>query len=250
MAQVLCRGLKSQISQGKTSLGRIVICAGQSEGPFLSRPGPVIPAATLIATHGEKYPYAEPWDYKNKSFTQIHRYLDSSLARMNPNSKMIVVEGNVAVGKNEFAKRLAKNFDMLYVPSLPEKMCFVEHKNGYDKRNLNEALPEHIQFYDLEKFYSDPNPQRGAIGKLQLDWYKERFNHYCQAVLHLLSTGQWTSVCRQVSSSLHTFISGKRAAKYDDMIISQFVVLSAHAQKSDRSGQSYGRQTSEHADVK
>merc|ERR1711976_925908 len=116
MAQYLCRGLKSKVSPGSTFIRRVIAGISQNECPALGRPDHWVPVATLIPTHGEKFPYPEPWDYKKKPYTFWSQFTDRTRKRFNPNTKMIVVEGGPAVGKNEFAKRLAKNFDMLFVP--------------------------------------------------------------------------------------------------------------------------------------
>ena len=143
----------------------------------------------MKATYGEKYPYAKPWPYKTKKFNLMHEIYDSSLNRINENSKVIAVEGNIAVGKNAFAKSLAQHFDLKYFPSTPDSDCFTRNPYKFDIRSLDEMLPETAKSYDLEKFLSDPNPHIGTAGKLQLQWYEAKFYTYVEGLKHLLNTG-------------------------------------------------------------
>jgi len=100
------------------------------------------------------------------------------------------VDGNIGVGKTEFAKRLAERFDLKFFPPTREKQLFM-HGNGYncDIRSFDSLLPEGLHSYDLKKFYSDPHPERGLVGRLQMMWYREKFMDYLFALRHLTNTG-------------------------------------------------------------
>ena len=101
------------------------------------------------------------------------------------------MEGNIAVGKTEFAKRLAERFDLKFFPPTREKQLFMYGEGyNYDTRGFDSFLPEGIRSYDLKKFYSDPHPERGLAGRLQLLWYRERFMDYLLALRHLVNTGR------------------------------------------------------------
>ncbi|ESN92128.1 hypothetical protein HELRODRAFT_181747 [Helobdella robusta] len=156
--------------------------------------------ATLKATYGEKYPYAEPFPYKLKPYTTFHAYYDKALKRFNENSKIIVVEGNIAVGKSNFAKRLAAGFDMEYFGPLSDRAVFTNNDYKMDVRTLNDMLPESAKFYDLADFYKDPHPEKGTVGKLLINWYREKFFYYCEALKHLLNTGQGVVMATSVYS--------------------------------------------------
>ena len=143
--------------------------------------------AHLRATFGEKYPYSKPFPYETKSYNFITEWFDGTDHRLNENSKIIVVEGNVAVGKHEFAKRMAKMFDMAYMPTARDDLTFINHENSFDMRSLNQFLPPEARFYDVEAFLTEPKPR---VGWLELTWYKERVAAYLRAMLHVLSTGQ------------------------------------------------------------
>ena len=95
----------------------------------------------------------------------------------------------MAVGKTEFAKRLAKEFDLKFFAPTPERSCFLEKSYKFDVRSFDPVLPSGAQSYDLKKLYSDHHPEHGTAGRLQLRWFEEKFYDYLVALKHLLSTG-------------------------------------------------------------
>ena len=101
------------------------------------------------------------------------------------------MDGNIAVGKTEFAKQLAQRFDLKFFPPTREKQLFMLPLSdyNYDVRGFDSLLPEGVQSYDLKKFYSDPYPEHGLVGRLQLMWYREKFMDYLLALRHLTNTG-------------------------------------------------------------
>jgi NADH dehydrogenase (ubiquinone) 1 alpha subcomplex subunit 10 len=156
--------------------------------------------ANLTATYGGKYPYPEPFPYQRKRYNMLTALSETTASRFNDNTKVIVVEGNLAVGKKEFAQRLAKEFDLKYFPPTPEINCFLDKSYKFDIRSLDPVLPPGAKTYDLKKLYSDHHPQHGTIGRLQLRWYEEKFYDYLAALKHLLSTGQGVVLVRSVYS--------------------------------------------------
>ena len=184
MALVICRSTFARVGGVKVLLGKQI--ASRTAAPT------TIQAAGLTATHGEKFPYAKPWkNWENRKYTLLNEFFDSTTARLNENSKVIVVDGNLAVGKNDFARRLAAGFDLKLIESVPDSLCFKNPDTGYDTRELNFLLPESAQFYDLQKFLSDPNPQSGKAGRLQIQWYHQKFMAYAHGLHHMLSTGEY-----------------------------------------------------------
>lgn len=156
--------------------------------------------ATLKATYGGKYPYEKPFPYERKKYGLLESYYDKTIPRLNENSKVIVVEGNVGVGKTEFAKKLASNFDLKFFGPTQDSKCFFNKEYAYDTRKLDELLPTSAQTYDLAKFYAEKHPENGYVGRLQLQWYQEKFFDYMLALKHLLSTGQGVVLVRSVYS--------------------------------------------------
>lgn len=59
-----------------------------------------------------------PYDYKNKDYGFISAIFDKTTKRFDENSKLIVIEGPIAAGKSKFAKELADELEMLYMPAV------------------------------------------------------------------------------------------------------------------------------------
>lgn len=173
---------------------RIGVCRHVSLGNWLSSKSRLyvaspIQIATLKATYGEKYPYEKPWDYKNKTFNVFKDMMDiRSRKRLTENSKVICVEGNIGVGKNDFAKQIAKEFDLKYMPSVTCDDIFTGD-HGFDVRILDLLLSEGAQSYDLKKFMADPNPESGRLGMLQTGYFRTKILAYIEGLYHLMSTG-------------------------------------------------------------
>ena len=55
--------------------------------------------------------------------------------------QIIVIDGNVAVGKNDFGRKLAKDFDMRFYPSIGPDRVYINEDYGYDMRKMNDILP-------------------------------------------------------------------------------------------------------------
>ena len=118
--------------------------------------GHQIQVATLKATYGEPYPYPEPYPYWKKRYTMPWTELfDTTWSRFNENTKVILVEGNVAVGKKDFAERLAKAFDLKYFEPTPNDRHIFNKENGFDPRMLNDMFPADLRPYDLSRFLED-----------------------------------------------------------------------------------------------
>lgn len=167
----------------------------------------------MTPTFGAPYPYQDPFPYKEKKFTIITEHFDYTKPRFNENTKVILVEGNLASGKHEFAEKLAKGFDLKYFPATPEDNCFKLEWNNYDLREFNQFLPKRSQYYDLEDFLTDPHPQSGRIGQLQIALLTQKFKTYCNALTHLFNTGQGVVLVRSVFSD-HVFNEALRKCGY------------------------------------
>ncbi|XP_061419661.1 NADH dehydrogenase [ubiquinone] 1 alpha subcomplex subunit 10, mitochondrial [Lethenteron reissneri] len=111
-----------------------------------------------------------------------------------PNSKLVVVEGNVATGKRTLAKELAKKLDMLHLPAAD--VHYWDHITG-DRSILD---PCYSGICSLEKFLANPNNPDGNAFRLQLWMYTIRMLQYSDALVHLLSTGQGVVLERSLFS--------------------------------------------------
>ncbi|KAJ8012683.1 hypothetical protein DPEC_G00045430, partial [Dallia pectoralis] len=104
--------------------------------------------------------------------------------RLNENSKIITVDGNLASGKGALAKSLADKLGMLYMP---------EPDTHYIDNVLKEKEPLAIAFNGhccLEKFYADPKSADGNSYRLQAWMYIMRLLQWSDAIEHMLTTGQ------------------------------------------------------------
>ena len=67
--------------------------------------------ATIVskAMRDEGYKRPAPFPYKETTYSLFHALMDKTTHRMDENSKVIVVDGPIGVGRDEFAK-VRKNF--------------------------------------------------------------------------------------------------------------------------------------------
>jgi len=179
----------------------------------------------------QKLVKAKPYDYKNKGYNVLNAIFDKTTYRMDENSKIILVEGPLAAGKSKFAKELAEELDMLYLPEANMDMIFI-NPYGYDMRKLDPQLPESSRSFDVRNFCRTPN--HSLTGQLQIRMYMLRYSQYVDALAHVLSTGQGVVLDRSVYSDYvfteamfnSNYISkGVRSVYYDikDNSISQLM---------------------------
>ncbi|KAJ1528581.1 hypothetical protein ONE63_006984 [Megalurothrips usitatus] len=116
------------------------------------------------------YQRPAPFPYKEKKYNWWYQLFDRTIDRFDENSKVLVVDGPIAAGKSTFAKQLAEDLDMLYVPEADLAQAYI-NKSGYDLRQLNSTLPPNAQFLQ-----------------------------YIDALAHLLHTGQGVVLDRSVYS--------------------------------------------------
>lgn len=128
-----------------------------------------------------------PYDYKNKDYTLFHSWFDKTTKRFDGNTKIILVEGPIAAGKTNFAKKLADELDMYYIPQASLDDIYI-NEYGYDLRDLDDKLPPAAQTFDEKKFLNDPKNRLTA--SFQLNMFCLKFSDYVDALAHLLSTGQ------------------------------------------------------------
>lgn len=134
---------------------------------------------------------------------------------------MICVEGQVASGKTKFAKELADELEMMYMPAPTMDDVYI-NSYGYDLRKLDSKLPEAVRSYDNKNFCENPNHR--SAGTFQIRMYMLRLSNYIDALAHILSTGQGVVCNRSPYSDFifleamfrNKFISrGVRSAYYD-----------------------------------
>ncbi|XP_065364589.1 NADH dehydrogenase [ubiquinone] 1 alpha subcomplex subunit 10, mitochondrial [Calliphora vicina] len=160
-----------------------------------SRNAPAVPAAMAqqrfisgkTMRGGPRVVTHKPFPYKEKEYGVFQSMVDKTTKRLNENSKIICVEGPIAAGKSKFAKELAEELEMLYVPEANMDMFYI-NSYGYDLRKLDPQLPENCRSYDVVNFCKDPNHSLAAA--FQIRMYMLRYEQYIDSLAHLLSTGQ------------------------------------------------------------
>lgn len=116
---------------------------------------------------------------------------------MDENSKVILVEGPLAVGKTKFAQELAEELEMKYIPEANMDLYYI-NSYGYDMRKLDPKMPENCRSFDVNQFLKDPTHKN--VAAFQLLMYTLRFSQYVDALAHLFSTGQGVVLDRSAYS--------------------------------------------------
>ncbi|PIK56694.1 putative NADH dehydrogenase [Apostichopus japonicus] len=115
--------------------------------------------------------------------------------KFDTNSKIVVLDGNLAVGKTSIANDLADKMGMKYFPE-----C---HAHYLDERTLGPGQkcdPRFSGDISLDRFYADPLAKDGHTFRFQMMMYGMRFLQYRDAMMHLLETGQGIVMERSVYS--------------------------------------------------
>lgn len=81
--------------------------------------------------------------------------------------QIILVEGPIAAGKTEFAKKLAADLDMYYLPQASMDDVYI-NEYGYDLRELDNQLPPGARSFDEKKFLSNPTDRLTAAFQLNM----------------------------------------------------------------------------------
>ncbi|VDN34457.1 unnamed protein product [Dibothriocephalus latus] len=132
------------------------------------------------------------FDYLRTGYPSWLMY-DNTTHRFTENTKLISVEGNVASGKSQVAKKLAELFGMNLVPDPTDEDIYVlDHYNPpIDIRMHNTLLPKEAQYYTTEMFWNEDNlKENGKPLYLQYQFYLNRYWKYLKGMCTLFNTGQ------------------------------------------------------------
>ncbi|XP_060531424.1 NADH dehydrogenase [ubiquinone] 1 alpha subcomplex subunit 10, mitochondrial-like [Cylas formicarius] len=152
---------------------------------------------TITSKLDQLPPKPKPWPYNEKKFTMLNFFFDKTSARLDENSKLVVVEGPVAAGKTKVAKQIANTFNMLYLPEANLDMFYI-NSYGYDLRKLDPMLPEDCRTFDVMDFLK--NPRHKLVARMQIEQFRAKYSQYIDALAHILSTGQGVVLDRCVYS--------------------------------------------------
>lgn len=174
---------------------RLCMVLGRSTA-LIPRQINIVTRATVQANEGQRYlttnpQYKKPFPYKQKSFGLLRSLTEYTCARLNENSRILMIEGPPCVGKTEFAKNLADYFKLKHLPAITEEDLFVI--NGFDTRQLNELMSDDkLKPADLDMFYAEPDPKKMlTFGSTQIQFFQARYYQYVEALQHVLHTGQY-----------------------------------------------------------
>ncbi|KAA0194113.1 NADH dehydrogenase [ubiquinone] 1 alpha subcomplex subunit [Fasciolopsis buskii] len=158
----------------------------------------------LIESGDVTFKKPPPFDYMAKHFSMIKSMIDPTHARLNENSKVVVVEGNIASGKSALASKLAAHFGMVYFPDPTEDDIFtVNCCPPFDLRVHNALLPDSAKYYTTEMFWNEPDLiNKGKPLYLQYQYYIQRYWNYLKALCNLFNTGRGFVMDRSPFSEL------------------------------------------------
>lgn len=164
---------------------------------------PVVPLRPQVAgiigkaLRDKDYQRPVPFPYKKDTYGYFAALVDRTMPRFDENTKIIVVDGAIAAGKTKFAKELAEDLDMLYMPEANMDMCYI-NSYGYNLRQLDPQLPDSCKSFDEKDFLACPSHPNAP--KFQFDMLRLRLGQYVDALNHILNTGQGVVMDRSVYS--------------------------------------------------
>jgi len=141
-------------------------------------------------TSGNMEAPAKPWNYKKYGYSYWLQVTEGTTKRFNDNTKVICVEGPPGLQKTKFAKELAEEFGMLYVPGSSMDDYYI-NAYGYDLRELDWQF-HHAKnkSFDEKKFAQDPMGGPHGLDMMQLNLQTIRAFQYNDLLAHLFNTGQ------------------------------------------------------------
>uniref|UniRef100_A0A914GW22 Probable NADH dehydrogenase [ubiquinone] iron-sulfur protein 7, mitochondrial n=1 Tax=Globodera rostochiensis TaxID=31243 RepID=A0A914GW22_GLORO len=149
----------------------------------------LIQCRTIVTKWDLKLPdnYPEPWPYKEKGYNQFMHHIEGTKKRFHVNSKLIVIESNIGVGRSAIAAELADELGFYHMPSFKMDDILIDRYNN-DMRDYYHLFPKRFRFPDTNMFYRNPADDQSAV--MQDRFYDCRWEQYQNALAHILNTGQ------------------------------------------------------------
>ncbi|KRZ19119.1 NADH dehydrogenase [ubiquinone] 1 alpha subcomplex subunit 10, mitochondrial [Trichinella zimbabwensis] len=144
-----------------------------------------------------------PWPYQEKGYRWWHQYIDGTTKRLDENSRLIVVEGNIGSGKGKFSRELAEMLGFHYIPAVNLDEIFVD-TYGIDRRHFYHLLPESCRFFDAKLFYE--NPRHKNVANFQYMMFYSKVENYLNSLAHLMNTGRQGVVTERIAHSDFVFV--------------------------------------------
>merc|ERR1711962_1327945 len=135
-------------------------------------------------------PLEKPWPYKSWGYSYPLSLIDGTTKRFKDNSKLVVVEGPPALDKTKFAKELAEEFGMLYVPGFTMDDFYI-NAYGYDLRELDFVFKyTRNKCFDEKLFAQDPTANDHGLDRMLYQSHVKRYVKYVDMLAHIFNTGQ------------------------------------------------------------
>ena len=135
-------------------------------------------------------PKPAPFPYKEKRYNFFRALFDPTPARLDENSKLIVVEGVTGAGKANLARELAAELDMAYFAAPTQAEAYI-NEYGFNLKTLDPELPLTCKSYDENDFLKNPYLLDGTkAARFQLGKMMKRYKRYLEALAHILNSGQ------------------------------------------------------------
>ncbi|XP_076800599.1 NADH dehydrogenase [ubiquinone] 1 alpha subcomplex subunit 10, mitochondrial-like [Clavelina lepadiformis] len=121
-------------------------------------------------------------------------------------AKLFCVEGNVGVGKAAFAKEFAEKLDLRHFPTATTDYFVLRMKGFFPDEKIEWEMSEDSAYQkmlslNMDKFCEEPT-NWVHTSRLQLWLLQMRHFQYCDALAHLLRTGQGAVLNRHFYSDL------------------------------------------------
>jgi len=120
----------------------------------------------------------------------LDEVFDRTTTRWEENSKVILIDGAHAIGKTDFAKQIADEFDMKLFAFPKVSDVFINYY-GQDLNDYAVYLDPRLKPYDERDFSRNPTgPVEGSGDRFHWQVFKEKYRNYIYALKHLYNTGQ------------------------------------------------------------